>query len=150
MKPGVWEGERRAITVTLRKQQQKSGVRGENPRTAAWLSPTATNQVIHTGTYSDEPVPLGPLEDNRSLFRLCRAGSVLWSRVRVSGTERKLWLASFHQDARTDAAILLRSAPATVQSVLDPGCSLILPNPETKARSQSKTFIILKDTSQPK
>lgn len=37
-------------------------------------------------------------------------------------TGRKLWLASFHQDAtiaRSNAAILLRSAPPTHQSLLD-------------------------------
>lgn len=26
---------------------------------------------IHAGTHSEEPVPLGPLEDRRSVFRLC-------------------------------------------------------------------------------
>lgn len=44
--------------------------------------------------------------------------------LRASRTERKLWLASFHQDAtiaRSNAAILLRSAPPTQQSLpLDP------------------------------
>lgn len=43
--------------------------------------------------------------------------------LRASRTERKLWLASFHQDAtvaRSNAAILLRSAPPTQQPLLDP------------------------------
>lgn len=54
----------------------------------------------------------------------------------ASRTERKLWLASFHQDAtiaRSDAAILLRSAPTTQQSLLDPGCCLVLLVPVMKA-----------------
>lgn len=49
--------------------------------------------------------------------------------LRAWRTERKLWLASFHQDAtiaRSNAAILLRSAPATHQSLPDPSCFLIV------------------------
>lgn len=44
---------------------------------------------------------------------------------RASRTERKLWLASFHQDAtiaRSDAAILPRSARASVHGEPAPGC----------------------------
>ena len=51
--------------------------------------------------------------------------------LRASRTERKLWLASFHQDAtiaRSNAAILLRSAPPSQQLPPDPRswCSLLL------------------------
>lgn len=38
-------------------------------------------------TYSNEPVPLGPVEEeSRAVFRLCRAGSALW-RLESSGSE---------------------------------------------------------------
>lgn len=58
--------------------------------------------------------------------------------LRAWRTEPKLWLASFHQDAtiaRSNAAILLRSAPPTHQSPLDLSCGLILV-PEMKAIQQ--------------
>lgn len=47
-------------------------------------------------------------------------------RLRAARTERKLWLASFHQDAtiaRSNAAILLRSAPPSHQSAPGPSCT---------------------------
>lgn len=92
---------------------------------------TAIKAENHAVTYSDEPVPLGPLEVNRSVFRLCvgrdlRYGD--WKARGASRTERKLWLASFHQDAtiaRSNAAILLRGARASVQAESDPGYILI-------------------------
>lgn len=81
---------------------------------------------------SEEPVPLGPLEDRRldlpAVCRLVRSGGrredlrcagLESSQPRGLRRERKLsWLASFHQDAtlaRSVAAILLRSAPPTSQ-----------------------------------
>lgn len=56
-----------------------------------------------------------------ALPAVCRAGSALW-RLESWEPGPKLWLASFHQDAtvaRSNAAILLRSAPATHQSLLN-------------------------------
>lgn len=44
-------------------------------------------QAIPAATYSNEPVPLGPVEEeSRAVFRLCRAGSALW-RLESSGSE---------------------------------------------------------------
>lgn len=126
--PGVRERKHRLIAATFRKQQQKRGVkRGKKPRTRPPGShPQDTRRLKEkdqAATYSDEPVPLGPLEVTRSVFRLCVGRDLRYGGWRARGrgasrTERKLWLASFHQDAtiaRSNAAILLRSVRASVQ-----------------------------------
>lgn len=66
---------------TLRKQQQKRRVKRERKHKQEHgvhgrINDTTGRQL--RSTYSDEPVPLGPLEVSRSVFRLRRAGSALW------------------------------------------------------------------------
>lgn len=109
------------------KEREKPRTRPPGPRRR---DTRRLKNKIHAATYSDEPVPLGPLEVNRSGFRLCVGRDLRYGDWRARGrgasrTERKLWLASFHQDAtiaRSNAAILPRSARASVHREPAPGC----------------------------
>lgn len=113
--PSVGERKRRLFAATFRKQQQKRGVKSDRSHGGA------VHTENHAATYSDEPGPLGPPEVNRSVSRLCVGRDLRYGDWRARGasrTERKLWLASFHQDAtiaRSNAAILLSGARASVQ-----------------------------------